>query len=241
MQRFSFINKRFLKANCLCLLFVMLFTAQSSYSYEVGGQPISIPPPDEFVEATSEMGLVWKMVQAVQSDNRTIAFYIPSSERKAALTSQAVNLDRNFSIQVSRKLEERDYTEEDLKQTKEEVRTIIASNQADEIQEKAITQANGDVSKVAGFDLNLKQTSNLFLPFHVEEDNQFSYSEISTEEYTNVDGKKINSQTTTTSSAIVVKGKLLFCYVLGTGVDLNWSRQVAKKWVDAILKANIDN
>ena len=224
-----------------CATLMILLSAPLTFGAEVADKSISIPAPEGYIEVTSEMNLAWSLVQAWQGANRIIAFYIPSSERKAALTNKQVNFDRNINIQVNLKAEGFTFTQTDFDLLKKSVRDMLATTQANEIQEKALVQYSGDLSKVAGYDLNMKQTANLSLPMHLDSTNQFSYSEVSSAEVNAPDGKRITDQSTTTSTAILVKGKVLYCYVTGAAGDLNWSRETAKKWVESILNANTEN
>ena len=185
------------------------------------------------------MTAVWQVFQALTKTNRALASYIPEAEQRAALAGRETNLYRNTSVQVSRSLEDRVLTSDEFEQMRKGVEAIVASHRgADAIENKAVENASGNLAKLYSFDPQLSQTRNLTLPLHVNQENEFSYSEISTEQITMPDGSIRQTEVTQTATAIFFKGKILMFYVNGTANDLNWTRAVAREWADSIIAAN---
>lgn len=206
--------------------------------FDIGATAVAIPEPAGFVEVTPKMKQVWQLVQALQEGNRIVAFYIPEKEGKAALDGRDVDLSRNINIQVSRKLQAVSLAEDDFQRVRKQIEALVATRQVDAIQAKAIEQFNGSLQKATGANLTLSQAKNLTLPAHINRPSHFSYSEISTEQVAMPDGVVHSEEVTATLTAILVKGKLLMCYVTGSKGDLQWTRSVAKEWAEAIASSN---
>ena len=226
------------KRMAVCLLLLCFSTAIASTTFDIGGVPVLIPSPHGYVEVTPKMTAVWQVFQALIKTNRALASYIPEAEQSAALAGRKTNLYRNTSVQVSRSLEDRVLTSDEFEQMRKGVEAIVASHLANTVENKAVENASGNLAKLYGFNPQLSQTRNLTLPLHVSQEDEFSYSEISTEQITMPDGSIRRTEVTQTATTIFIKGKILMFYVNGTANDLNWTRAVAREWADSIIAAN---
>lgn len=204
----------------------------------VGASSLDIPEPLGFVAVTPQMRQVWTLVQAGQGDNRILAFYIPSAQGRAALAGQDADLSRNINVQVLRRFEARDLTPADFQRVIQQIEALVAARQVDAIQAKVLEKYSGNLQQATGANLSLAQTKNLTLPAHIKQPGHFAYSEISTIELTLPGGRTQEGEVTATAAAVLIKGKLLMCYVTGAQGDLQWTRATAQQWVDALLAAN---
>ncbi|HED4095016.1 TPA: hypothetical protein R4278_005612 [Citrobacter freundii] len=206
--------------------------------FELGGTKIHIPTPEEHTEVSPQMEKVWPLVQAAQGENHLLVLFIPKQEAAIALNGKVPNLDRNINVQVRRKFEGASINSATFEQVKNQVLKLVASRQANDLQAKELERFNGNIKKATSIDLRMKQTSNISLPPHVSSTDEFGYSEISTQEGVMPDGSVTSMQTTATAISLLVKGKLLNCYVTGGPDDLTWTRETAARLAAAIRRAN---
>lgn len=213
-----------------------LVTQASATPFDLGTTSIEIPEPAGFVEVSPKMRQLWQIVQAGQGYNRIIAFYIPENEEKAALAGKDVALPRGFNIQIQRSLQEYSLTEDDFQQVIKQVEALISTRQVDAVQAAIIEQFNGNLQEITG--AAFSQTENLTLPAHINRPGYYAFSEISTIEVASQNGDTQQDEVTTTTAAILVKGKLLMCYTTGSKGDLEWTRSAVKQWVESIIAEN---
>ena len=218
-----------------CLLFVQ--GAQAA-PVVLGSSTIEIPAPQGFVAITPDVGALWSMVQAAQGDKHILAFYIPQTEQSNARAGKPADFSRNINVQTGRKFEAAILTPTFFGQMKVQLKAMMASRQIDAIQAKELERLNGNIEKAIELNPKLAQIENATLAPHVDLADQFGYSEISMEQATRPDGTVSRSRVTATAMSILVKGKILNCYVTGGADDLAWTRSIAKQWVDALISAN---
>lgn len=222
------------------LFLAALFLAGKAAAAPVmlGSTSIEIPAPEGYAEVTPQMTAIWPVVEAAQGDNHVLAMFIPESEKKDALAGKVVNLDRNINIQTRRRLEAPTFTPEFFGQVKTQVREMLRSRQASAIQAKELERFNGNLSKAAKIDLQLAEKENVALPPHVDGADRFAWSELSVMEGKMPDGSTQRQRVTQTATMTIVRGKIVSFYVTGDENDLEWSRTMAAKWIDAVFAAN---
>jgi hypothetical protein len=222
----------------LVLAFLLLITNASATTVEVGASTIDIPAPRGFVQVTPRMKELWQLVQAGQGDNHILAFFIPEHQEKSALEGRSVDLDRTINIQTRRRFESMTITSETFEKVKVQVLAMVASKQIDTIQAIELERFSSSIDKATSVNPMLKQLENASLPPHVNRPDRFGYSEISTLQSSKPDGSLSRTRVTTTALAILVKGKMLNCYVAGGETDLDWTRRTANQWADTLQSTN---
>lgn len=222
----------------LCIALLLTFTNASATTVEVGASTIDIPTPQGYVQVTPEMQAIWRLVQAGQGENHILAFFIPEHQQKTALEGKVVDLDRTINIQTRRRFESATITSETFAQVKVQLLAMVAARQVDAIQARELERFSSNIDKATGVNPILRQLENATLPPHVNRPDRFGYSEISVMQSSMQDGSPSRARVTTTAMAILVKGKMLNCYVTGGQNDLDWTRRTATLWADALQKAN---
>ena len=222
----------------LVFIFLVAVGEVSAAPVDLGSSRIEMPVPQGYVEVTPQMAGLWQFMQAAQGDNHILAFFIGEREKANALEGKPLNLERNINIQTRRKFEGATVTRDLFEQVKSQLKAMAASKQMDAIQARELERLNGNLEKAANFNPKFAQLENVTLPPHVDLPDQYGYSEISVEQATLPDGTVKRGRVTSTVMTVLVKGKLLSCYVTGGPDDLEWTRSAAKEWSDALLSAN---
>lgn len=226
------------KFRVLFVALAMLAARASAAEAQLGTVTLEIPAPAGHVQVVPRMTAAWRLVEAAQGDNRILAFFIAEQEQARALEGKMPNLERNINVQTRRKFESAIVSPAMFQMVKAQVLALVASRQIDALQAREFERINGNIERFSQFNPQIKQTGNITLPPHVDAPDEFAFSEVSEGQVTMPDGTVERGRMAATAAALLIKGKVLYCYATGGPADLAWTRAVAKEWVAAIRAAN---
>ena len=206
----------------------------------VGDTVIEIPEPNGFTLITPDMTAVYKLRENMTvTQNEVLAAYISDKDVLIAREGKIPEMQRTCSVKVSKSIK-------DLTVPKSGFQTI--TNTIKTQNEKSIESAKNKMpeyfDKVSkniseDFDINFAMSlSNVIpLPPHIETENLISYSMYLKAKF-NVEGVEEDFIQAGTATLLHIKGKVLFLYFNVPKEDLKWSRDMSKKWSEAIIQQN---
>lgn len=213
----------------------------ASTPIDVGGTSIIIPYPKGFVPVTAEFVTLKKVLDSLTpSTNKRFVSFIDEKQIGEALRDEISHLTRTFNIQTSREILNQTITKDNFSQSKE----VLKKQQSDimkqvEQQMPGITDhINKNFEKEFDSDLGYKMANIVPMPVHEESDRSVSYSVFAKQQFSGEKGETKIYVSVSTITMVHVKGKLLFLYCTGDHSDLQWSRQTANEWTEAIIAAN---
>jgi hypothetical protein len=87
-------------------------------------------------------------------------------------------------------------------------------------------------------DLALSVGGVVPLPPHDESERTFAFSLITKYEMTDLEGNPVRWEASATSTVVHLRAKVVFLYAVGQKEDLEWTREVSRKWASAVIAAN---
>jgi len=207
-------------------------------SVQIGSSSFEIPTPSGYVEVTPEMKEVWRLLELTQASTHRLAYFIPKREAERALQGDTPSLKRAISVQTSRRLEQMTVTPEIFEEVKKQSQARIASQQTNELQAREFERMNGRIAATTEQGPRFEQLENVTLTPHVDLKDRLGFSELSLVESKAPDGTTLRSRSVTTTLSVLLRGKLLNCYVIGGADDLELTRSIASDWADALIALN---
>lgn len=227
------------------LLAVLFWAGLSAGAFaediDVGGRPISIPFPDGFVELTPEMGPYYETMAAYTMPTNVRFFtLVPTATAETLSSGEYVDLPRFFNIESERAMMDRSVSTSDFA----ELRAYLSSQleqlfvTVEDTIGEVVDQGNAALSESYGAEVEVDVGKTVPLSIHTNTEDKLAFTS-RTVVAGSFDGVSSEPDTVITTSLILhVQDKVLFLYVYGGADDIEWTRQQAAAWGDAILAAN---
>ena len=208
---------------------------------QVGDVQITIPSPEGFSPVTPEMAPLFEMQKHfVPASNQEFVAFIAEENVPIAMAGDIPEMPRRFTVQTPKDLVGSFITSADFL----EIKTVIKT-QNDEIFKKVEQQLPGFSSQVShgikqqfDVDLALSISKMLPMPIHLETERAFAYSSFVKYDVKDEQGNTTPFVVVTTATIVHIKGKLLFLYTYAEESGLDWSKDAAKQWAEAVIAAN---
>ena len=226
-------------------LFLLAFVASPLLAADtpitIGDTALTIPPPPGLAPVTPDMTRLNAILELyVVPQNQRFISFIPVESMSAIKRGQAASMARSASLQAARTVLNRTFTTADFAQLKDAIRKQNA-----EFAKKAVDQVSGlmnQANKQMESQFNAKPGLSLNgmvpLPPHDETERSLAYSMKVSLTAKDANGQPVQNDGCVTVTFVFTRAKLFLLYVNGAKDDLEWTRQTAKTWTDAILAAN---
>ena len=226
-----------LLATLICLLAPGLSSAPV---VSVGGTTLEIPSPNGYTAVTPEMVALYELLKRfVVTSNQEFAVFIPDADVSISLRNEIPRLTRRFAVQTSKALVNTTVSNSDFVKIKD-----LIKSQGDDLRKKIETMAPGIAGKISEdvsrhLDMKLAFSISQVIPLAVHDETARTMAYSTFAKYNMNDSAKPDSYVTVSTVTLAhVKGKVLFLYCFGDEADLEWSRQVSKKWATSLVAAN---
>jgi hypothetical protein len=207
---------------------------------DVGGRPITMPPPQGFVRCDG-IHSEWDKVMAsmLPATNRMLATYGTPEDHAALQAGRAPGYDKNFNVQVMLKLENQEIGSRAFRQLRNEMKGELDKLSAtiDEQLKKQIATGNKKISAEYGVD-DAMQISNTVVLGNFE-DSETSYG--FTMAMKVQAGGQEESRLVVAALMTPVNGRLLTFYATGPfkgEADRQWAETSVAAWRDTVVAAN---
>lgn len=209
--------------------------------YNVGGQQILVPSPENYVRVTQAMDKVYRLHRAAKDPyNKLLASYIPQSEVDMAIQGEFPTSTKGFYLKMPKMMEQELVSPHDFAQMKHTVKTqnkeIIASNK-DKI-EKIVNESGNNINKELGIDVAVDVVDIIPLDMHYESENAFAYSMYIVNKVSS-GGEHTEYAMAATATLINVSGKIVSLYSIGEQADLEWTRKASRDWAKKAIASNL--
>jgi len=208
--------------------------------YNIGGEEITIPSPDEYVRVTQQMDAVYRLHSHMGDPmNDLLASYIPQSDAAIAMQGELPLLERGLVLKVGKILKGMSVSSQDFADMKNEIKSQnkeIINSSLPKLQE--ITKEKGQgISKEFDVDLALEISQMIPLDPHYESENVFSYSMYIVYKISDP-GNSEEYVTSATITLVNVSGKVISLYSYGAQNDIEWTQNSSKAWSKKITASN---
>lgn len=223
------------------LILFGLGSITNAATIDLGGRSVEIPIPDGFVELTPEMPPYYESMAAyVGPNNVRYLTLVRSVDAEALLRGESIELHRYLTIETEKGLVNASISSANF----EELRELFVS-QLDEIFAAAgqgvddmLSDGNDTLSESFGTDVEVEVGGIVPLPVHQDEVDKVAFS-TRMNVGANIAGQSMEPDTIAGTTLVLhVLDKVLFLYVYGDDPDLDWTRNQANEFADAILAAN---
>lgn len=225
----------------LGILLVTISAIASPQTITIGGTLLVIPPPGGFAPVNSEMAAVSRFLDTfVPPTNTQHGTFISSGQIESALKGEMPSLDRMFTIQTAKQIEQQTVSLADFTQMKEILRKQNAKliEQAKQQIPNFLDQADKNIEEQFDMKHALQTMQMVPLQPHEESERTFAYSMFIKTRAAGVAEQPEPGATVGTVTLVFVKGQILFLYCYGKESDLAWSRTASHDWATAIMAAN---
>ena len=227
-------------AGCIALLLIVPSLCGAT-DISIGGTLLTIPDPAGFSPVTQQMSVLYELEkQFVAPTNAEYVAFIPDQVVAAALKGDLSNLARRFTVQTPKNLVETSVSTADFAKLKG-----ILKSQNTELMKKVEAQMPGLMKQLnEGFqskynvDPAFSVSQMLPMPAHEETDRTLAYSAFVKYDMKDANGKPAPFVIVVTTTFAHVKGKVLLLYCYAEESGLEWSRESARRWGNAIVAAN---
>lgn len=225
----------------LALLLVSLPQRGMSENIMVGDTTLSLPAPEGFALLTKDTQPLYDLAQrTVASENVQFAMFIPVDEITNAKHNQLYRLPRRASVQCAKTIVQNKLTNAEF----DKLKAIMKSQNDSIIQRlnaelpKEIEKLNKDVFDTYHKQLGYSLSGVVPLPAHRDDERCLAYSMAMKGKMNNSASQAVTFESVATVSVIHVRGKVLFLWVYAEKEGLQWSREIARHWSNALLAAN---
>lgn len=227
---------------CAACLFCVPALLAAEIGVSIGATPISVPAPAGFLQVTAEMTNTLQALNAtIGSQNQALAWFIPAEFAAAAKAGNVPEMPCTLSVQTAMATTNRTITAADMA----ELEQIIIEQNA-ELAKKLEQQmpylaVQVKRSLAGGKDAKLGMDFQGLFPLepHVQTPRMLAYSSVV--KYAVKDPKSGATNLfsgVVTATLVHARAKLFFLYANGGEQDLEWTRQISKRWAETILAAN---
>jgi len=215
--------------------------AQTTTDISVGGVSLAIPSPNGFSPVTQQMTVLYDLQkQFVAPASELFATFIPQQHVREVLKGNIPELPRRFTVQTATSSIAVSISTSYFAELKS-----IMKSQIDEIVKQIAKQlpnltkkVNEGIANKYDVDLALSISQMVPMPVHEETDRTIAYSMLVKYDMNDADGKPAPFIGAVTSTLVHVKGKVLFLYSYAEESGVEWSREAAKQWANAVVAAN---
>lgn len=214
--------------------------APDSVQIDVGGKNIVVLPPEGFVRCD---GIYpdWDsmMSSMLPATNRLLVTYGTPEDHATLKAGQAPMYEKNFNIQVARKLETQEVGDRTFSQLRDEIQGELKklSMTIDQELKKQVAAGNKKLSKEYGVEDALKISNTVVLGTFEESDTAFGFTMAM-----NVQGGgEQPSQVVVAAMMTPVNGRLLNFYATAPfagEADRQWAESSVAAWRNAVVAAN---
>ena len=232
---------RFVLLWILCLLIVTMPCPLVAEEIHLGETSLTIPAPEGFALLTKDIQPLYDLAQrTVSSENVQFAMFIPAEELPSAREHQLTSLPRRASVQSAKAIIQHTVTNAEFDSLKESIKSLndATMKQLNAELPKEIEKLNKDVLDTYHRKLGYSVAGIVPLPAHRNEERCLAYSMAMKGQINNAAGAAVPFENVATVSALHVRGKVLFLWVYAEKEGLQWSRELARHWSDAVLEAN---
>ncbi len=231
----------------ITLLFLFFVPAVSSANtVSIGGTEIVIPNPPGFVAVTPhtpQMARLRDLIEKfVAPPNELLIWFIPEESIPIVLKDATPQFTRHFLIQTPQALAKAPTSVSHSYFL--EMKEILKARQ-DEMVKKAerfmsdlLESAKEEISEEYNVNLDASISQIVPFPVHEETNRTIAFSFLTKGKANDEFGNPVPYGSASTSTAIHVKGKVLFLSSTAEETGLEWSRQISKQWADAVIAAN---
>ncbi|MGK7897021.1 MAG: hypothetical protein AB4372_26260 [Xenococcus sp. (in: cyanobacteria)] len=222
---------------------VLPLSYNSSFSdrYNIGGQKISIPNPDQYARVTPEMDGAYSLYESAKDPlHKLLAYYIPQSDVDIAMRGEIPSSAKGFYLKVLKVAERESATPQDFAEIKKIIKTQNKENQASSLStlQKIVQESGRNVSKKLDVDLTFNVSQFIPLDPHYESENIFSYSVYLVSQVSAM-GEEIEYVSTVTATLVNISGKVISFYSFGEQTDLEWTQKASLTWAEKAIASNL--
>ncbi|MEP4077071.1 hypothetical protein [Haloferula sp.] len=195
---------------------------------DVGGRTLEIPAPEGFVELTEDMSALYAATKKiVDSDNDTLAYYIPSEMADAAKAGEFVPAVKYFVLKAQGNTKF-------VTMGNSEFASLAAGvKSANQMVTDELKMVLGDSFDPAAV-VELKGIA--VLPPHRETETTLANSMLIRQ--TALGGKGEGQVMSATKTYANIGGKVMLLAAYGAEQDSEWTRTAVGAWTDAVLAGN---
>lgn len=208
---------------------------------KLGGAMLEIPIPPDFAELTPDMNPTYQsQSRFVDEGNQQLIVLLPEQEIERIKQGQPPDLSRRLDLQISRKLIDQTLTGADFDQLKVKVKSNLErlSKQARQSIDEQADRIGKQIASKSGQDVSFKINAPVPQPPHQETDRLLGYTAAVTGQITANTGQPTVFNATVNTTLAHVRGRLVYLYAHGNAEDQEWTRQISRKWAEALVAAN---
>ncbi|MEM8722962.1 MAG: hypothetical protein AAGE84_27380 [Cyanobacteria bacterium P01_G01_bin.39] len=221
-------------------VFPISYNSSFSDRYNIGGQQISVPNPDQYIRVTPEMDIVYRLYKSTEDPyHKLLASYISQSDAEIAMQGELPSLEKGFYLKVLKIAETESVTPQDFAKIKKNIKTQNQQNQASNLSKlQELAEENGkSMSKELGVDLTFNVSQAIPLDPHYESENTFSYS-LYLVSQVSVMGEQQEYVMAATATLVNLSGKVVSLYSFGEQADLEWTQKASRTWSEKAIASN---
>jgi hypothetical protein len=207
----------------------------------IGDTALTIPAPPGLAPVTPDMTKLNQILELyVAPQNQRFVSFIPVESMAAIQRGEAAAMVRSASLQAAKAVVNKTLTTTDFAQLKDAIRKQNAefAKKAEDQVSGLMNQANKQMENQFNTKPGLSLNGMVPLPPYDETDRSLAYTMKVSLTANDANGQPVQNNGCVTVTFIFTRAKLLLLYVNGAKDDLEWTRQTAKTWADAILAAN---
>lgn len=207
----------------------------------VGDAAITLPPPDGFALMGPEATVAYEFqAHFISEGSVQYAFYLPKDVLLTLpVDSLPYAMGRSIRVQAPKSIEGRKMPPEFFRRFKEQFKNnTLLSLQSIKKVNSQLERTSEELVELFKYDPELSLLQIMPVKGFVETPNSISssmYMKMSIEDKKGAPTKAVGAGTYT---LLYLKGKIIFLYVYGREKDLEWTQEVSKRAVTAILAAN---
>ena len=217
-----------------------LISSSPSEIYNIGGQPISVPDPTQYVRVTPKMDAAYRLYTSTKDPyHKLLASYISKSDEKMALRGEIPASSKGFYLKVLKDAENESTTPQDFAKIKNLLKNQNqeAKNAGKAMLQEIVKESGEAISKELGVDLSFNVSQMIPLDSHYESEDIFSYS-VYLVGQVSAGGVKHDYVKASTVSMVNLSGKVVSLYSFGEKADLEWTRKVSRAWAEKAVASN---
>lgn len=213
-----------------------------AYDITVGRTKISIPTPSGYAPVTNQMQpYAAAAALNVAPGNQQFALFLPTRDAGVAASGGMPVRGRRYSVQVPKDAVPHTISERFFAEYKDAIKNRMPNIQ-ESIRDSlpgmlnsAITDAYKSLEVEAPRVLSTRVT---WAPVHYESPKCIAVSGLTQWVYQSNTGSVSIIEGSSTMTSVHIRGKLLLLFVSGEKDDLEWTREVSKKWVNNAFASN---
>jgi hypothetical protein len=230
----------------LPLLLALTCTASLAAPMSFGSRSVEVPAPERYVSLAASVPKFIEIAQGfLPASNRLVEVYTVPADRDELLKGKAVNVSRQFQLQVPRSMEGKLISQKEFSEASGEMEEGLRKSMGDASKQAADLSAAGtsNLKKTTGVDAGVSMTDIGFQGVYRKEDWGMFFT-ITTKVATRI-GNDNSSDTMVVAGALVLANhQLLYLYdyaSLRGPADTQWAKDSLSTWADAIHAANPDD